>query len=62
MTGTVTYYNYEKGYGFIEQDSGEGSIFFHASNCNDIPARNMRVQYAIAEGRKGFQAVNISII
>ena len=62
MTGTVVYYNEEKGYGFIEQDQEKENIFFHYTACNDIPQKNERVQYAIAEGQRGLKAVNISII
>ncbi|MGN0378785.1 MAG: cold shock domain-containing protein [Butyrivibrio sp.] len=62
MTGTVIFYNSERGFGFIRQDENPENIFFHISNCSEQPEANMRVQYAIAEGRKGLEAVNISII
>ena len=62
MLGTVIFYNSERGYGFIEQDESQDNIFFHISKCNEIPESQMRVQYAIAEGRKGLEAVNVSII
>ena len=62
MTGTVIFYNSEKGFGFIQQDENPNNIFFHVTKCNEIPEAQMRVQYAIAEGRKGLEAVNVSII
>ena len=62
MTGKVLFYKSKKGYGFIKQDKNPADIFFHFSNCNDIPEEKMRVQYEIAEGRKGLEAVNVSII
>lgn len=31
ITGTVKFYNEEKGYGFIRPDSGESDVFVHAS-------------------------------
>lgn len=62
MTGTVIFYNNKKGYGFIQQDENKEDIFFHFTKCNEIPEAQMRVQYAIAEGRKGIEAVNVSII
>ena len=62
MQGTIVYYNSEKGYGFIKQDESKEDIFFHISSCHDFPENKMRVQFAIAEGRKGLEAVNISAI
>lgn len=62
MQGTVIFYNQEKGFGYIRQDESDENIFFHKSDCNDIPRAQMRVQYAIAEGHKGLKAVNVSVI
>ena len=62
MTGTVIFYNNEKGFGFIKPDEEGENIFFHITKCNDTPEAQMRVQYDIAEGRKGLEAVNISVI
>ena len=62
MTGTVIFYNIEKGYGFIKQDDSPDNIFFHISKCNEVPEAKMRVQYAIAEGERGLEAVNVSVI
>ena len=63
MQGTVIYYNFEKGYGFIKQDDNpEENMFFHFSDCNEVPPVRSRVQYAIKEGRRGPQATNVSVI
>lgn len=62
MTGTIIYFNSEKGYGFIKQDESASNMFFHVTKCNDAPELQMRVQYAVAEGRKGLEAVNVSSI
>lgn len=62
MTGTIIYYNSEKGFGFIQPDESQEDIFFHISKCNGIPEVQMRVKYDIADGRKGIEAVNVSII
>lgn len=68
-TGTVKWFNSEKGYGFIAPDGGaaDGSedLFAHHSaiistgsdrrNLED----NQRVEYDVEQGRKGLQASNI---
>lgn len=62
MQGTVIFFNYDKGFGFIKQDENPDNIFFHISECETVPMSQDRVQYAIKEGRKGLEAANISII
>lgn len=60
--GTVISYSCKKGYGFIKQDVNPDNIYFHVTQCKEEPEIKMRVQYEIAEGRKGLEAVNITII
>lgn len=58
MKGTVKFYNDEKGYGFIKDESGK-EIFVHASGLIDNITENDRVTFDIAEGKKGPNAVNV---
>jgi CspA family cold shock protein len=60
-TGRIKAYKEERGFGFIKPDDGTGDIFFHISNVQDIelPVEGMAVQYQIAEGQKGPNAVNV---
>ena len=60
--GTVISYSCKKGYGFIKQDVNPDNIYFHVTQCKEEPEIKIRVQYEIAEGRKGLEAVNITII
>lgn len=63
MQGTVVYYSFEKGIGFIKQDDvPEENLFFHHSKCVEVPPVHSRVKYEIGEGRKGPEAVNVSVI
>ncbi len=60
MTGTVKWYNEEKGYGFIKSDQG-GEIFFHRSglDTNFTPFEGAAVEFEEGDGRKGPKAVNV---
>ena len=60
-TGQIKVYKEDKGYGFIRPDDGESDIFFHISNVKgiELPERGMAVQYQVAEGQKGPNAVNV---
>jgi CspA family cold shock protein len=62
-TGTVKWFNDDKGYGFIELDEGGGKdAFVHVSAIapgNRI-AEGDKVTFELEEGAKGPQAVNVS--
>lgn len=62
-TGTVKWWNDDKGFGFITQDGGGPDVFAHFSEI-DRPgfrtlAENERVEFEITQGQKGPQARNI---
>jgi CspA family cold shock protein len=65
-TGTVKWFNAEKGYGFIAQDGGGADVFAHYSNINAQGFRELQegqhVEFDIAQGQKGPQAENIRIV
>ncbi len=57
--GTVKFFNVSKGFGFIvEKDSGK-EYFVHSSGLIDQIAENDKVEFELAEGRKGLNAVNV---
>jgi len=64
-TGTVKWFNDEKGFGFIEQESGP-DVFAHFSAIQDEGfkslAEGQRVQFEVESGQKGLQAANIIAI
>lgn len=59
--GTVKFFNTEKGYGFIVQESGK-DIFVHANGLIDEIQEGDKVEFEVEEGRKGLNAVNVKVI
>ena len=62
-TGTVKWFNSEKGFGFIEQDGGGADVFAHYSNIATQGFRELqegqKVTFDVVAGQKGPQAENI---
>jgi CspA family cold shock protein len=62
-TGTVKWFNAEKGFGFIEQDGGGADVFVHYSNIAAQGYRELqegqKVSFEITQGQKGPQAENV---
>ena len=61
-TGTVKFFNTEKGFGFIKHDDSNKETFVHVSGLiNDIKEGD-RVEFDLQEGKKGMNAVNVKLI
>jgi CspA family cold shock protein len=62
-TGTVKWFNGDKGFGFISQDGGGADVFAHFSAIAATGFRtleeNQRVEFDVEQGTKGPQAANI---
>ena len=63
-TGTVKWFNSEKGFGFISQDDGGPDVFVHFSAISGNGYRNLeenqKVDFEITQGPKGLQASNVA--
>jgi CspA family cold shock protein len=65
VTGSVKFFNAEKGYGFISRDDG-ADVFVHFSNIQGDGYRSLddgqRVEFDVAPGRKGDEALNVRVL
>ena len=64
-TGTVKWFNTDKGFGFIVRDQG-GDLFVHYSAISGSGYRvleeGQRVEFTVAQGQKGPQAQDVSVL
>jgi CspA family cold shock protein len=59
--GTVKFFNEAKGFGFIKGENGE-EVFVHVSGLREEIRENDLVTYETQEGKKGLNAVNVSLV
>ena len=58
--GVVKFFNEAKGFGFIKGENGQ-EIFVHVSGLKQEIRQNDEVVYDTQEGKKGLNAVNVSL-
>ncbi|MFJ9704496.1 cold-shock protein [Streptomyces sp. NPDC101234] len=63
-SGTVKWFNAEKGFGFIEQEDGGADVFAHYSNIISNGGfrelqEGQKVSFDVTQGQRGLQAENI---
>ncbi|HHE70737.1 MAG TPA: cold-shock protein [Chloroflexi bacterium] len=64
-TGTVKWFNDEKGFGFITRDQGQ-DVFVHYTAIQAAGRKtlyeNQRVEFGVEQGPKGLRAVNVTTL
>ena len=65
-TGRIKYYNFDKGFGFIAQDSSDADVFLHSSAIKHPEYEELRVgqrvKYSVVAGEKGLVAQNVEVL
>lgn len=65
ISGTVKWFNEEKGYGFIEREGGK-DVFVHFRAINGTGRKTLhegqKVTFEVTEGQKGPQADNVTVV
>jgi cold shock CspA family protein len=58
-TGVVTFFNHDKGFGFIKDMQTQESVFVHINQLSGPVKENEKVTYEVEMGPKGPNAVNV---
>ncbi|GAA0554584.1 MAG TPA: cold-shock protein [Rheinheimera sp.] len=65
ISGSVKWFNEEKGYGFLEREGGK-DVFVHFRAINGTGRKTLvegqKVTFEVTEGQKGPQAENVTVI
>ncbi len=67
-TGTVKWFNNDKGFGFIQREDGKEDVFVHfrsivvEGNAYRSLTEGQKVKFKVTQGQKGPQAEEVTVI
>ncbi|MEO7394673.1 MAG: cold shock domain-containing protein [Chitinophagaceae bacterium] len=57
-SGTITFFNQDKGFGFIKDSITQESIFIHINQLSEPVKENDKISFEVEKGPKGLNAIN----
>ena len=57
-TGVITFFNQDKGFGFIKDSQTQESIFVHVNQLDGPVKENDKISFEVEKGPKGLNAIN----
>jgi cold shock CspA family protein len=61
-TGTVSFFNHDKGYGFIKDGDNGESMFVHINNVLEEISEGNKVTFEVQPGLKGPEATKVKVV
>ncbi|MEO5998368.1 MAG: cold shock domain-containing protein [Chitinophagaceae bacterium] len=61
-TGVVTFFNQDKGFGFIKDMQTQESVFIHVNQLSEAVKENDKLSFEVEMGHKGPSAINVKKI
>ena len=61
-TGIITFFNHDKGFGFIKDSQTQESVFVHINALTEEVKENNKVSFEIEMGPRGSNAINVKLI
>lgn len=60
--GTVKFYNFTKGFGFIQPADGGDDVFVHQTGLTEDIRQDDKVEFETERGKKGINAVRVRLV
>lgn len=61
-TGIITFFNHDKGFGFIEDQQSKESVFVHINALSEEVKEKNKVTFEVEMGPRGANAINVKLV